>query len=88
MSQTCPHCKKEIPIDHVQQGGLHIGCYEAVIDVYFISLPCDPKSGYYDHNPKNIFEMLKNSDCEDSYLIQRQQMKAGRYYNLPDFEGF
>lgn len=84
--QICPHCKKEIKGQVVQQGGLHYGCFNIEIGVWLISLPDAPKSGYYENDVRNISEMLK--DAEDAYLIERQQMVAGQFHNLPDFEGF
>lgn len=85
-SQICPHCKEEIPPQMVQQEGLHLGCYEAEIDVWFVSLPHDPKNGYYENDTSRIASMLE--DAEEPYLIERQKIYAGAYYNLPDFEGF
>ena len=70
----------------VQQGGLHMFCFGVEIDVFFVSLPYDPKSGYYEQDLKEICNMLE--DAEDAYLIERRKMIAGQYHNLPDFEGF
>ncbi len=84
--QICPHCKEEIPMQIVQQGGLHLHCYEADIDVWFISLPAAPDCGYVENDLCQVVEMLKTA--EDPYVIERQQMKAGKYYNLPEFQGF
>lgn len=86
----CPHCKEEIPDNHVQQGGLHMGCYGTEIQVYLITME-DGETGYYDKNLDSALESIK-PDLEESgetaYKITPKMMKAGWYYNLPDFEGF
>lgn len=84
--QICPHCKEEIPPQMVQQGGLHLGCSETEIDVFFISLPRDPKSGFYEEDADQLIEMLKH--IEESHRIERRKIYAGIYHNMPDFEGF
>ena len=67
-------------------GGLHMHCYNTEIDVWFVSLPDAPKCGYYENDVNQVAEMLK--DAEDQYLIEKQNMLAGRYYNLKEFDGF
>ena len=84
--QICPHCKEEIPMQMVQQGGMHMGCYNTEIDVWFISVPDAAKHGYYEKDITQVAEMLKCA--EGKYLIERQQMSVGKFNNLPDFEGF
>jgi hypothetical protein len=84
--QICPYCKEEIPMHEVQQGGLHMYCFGVEMNVWFVSLPQDPKSGYYENDLQQIVNMLR--DAEDAYLIERKKMLAGQYYNLPDFAGF
>jgi len=84
--QICPHCDKEIPAQTRQQGGLHMGCCETKIDVWFVSMLDAPKQGYYENDVSKVAEMLKTS--EDPYLIERQEMKAGLFYNIPEFQGF
>jgi len=84
--QLCLHCKKEIPAQMVQQGGCHMHCHNEEIDVWFVSLPDAPKHGYYENDVRHVAAMLESA--EDAYLIERQIMIAGRYYNLKDFEGF
>lgn len=84
--QVCKHCKDEIPPEMVQQGGLHLICFEIKIDVWFTSIPSDSKCGYYERDVSKVSEMLK--DSEEAYLIERQQMMAGQFYNLPEFKGF
>lgn len=83
----CPHCKEEIPVQMVQQGGLHMNCHEAEIDVWFVALPEAPKHGFYENDINSIVSML-NEDMEGPYLIEKQSMKAGLFYNLPEFDGF
>jgi len=84
--KTCPQCGMVISSGMVQQGGLHVGCFEVKIDVWFVSLPFNPTCGYYEKDISQISAMLENA--EDQYLIERQQMKAGLFYNLPEFQGF
>ena len=85
-NQICPHCKNEIPAGFVQQGGLHMWCYDDEIDVWFISLPGDPKNGFYENDMCQIAQILCH--MEDQYQIEKRKMKAGRFYNLPEFAGF
>lgn len=82
----CPHCKKEIPANMVQQGGLHMNCHEVEIDVWFVSQPDAPKNGYYEEELGNVMLVLESA--EEPYIVERKQMVAGLYYNLPDFPGF
>ena len=85
---VCPHCKKEIPAQMVQQGGLHIHCYNEEIDVLFISLPDAPMHGFYEVDPAQVMEQLKSAEADEPYLITKKVLLAGRYYNLKEFEGF
>lgn len=84
--RICPHCHKEIPATMVQQGGLHMGCFGEQIDVWFISLPDEPKNGYYENDIAQVANVLETA--EEPYLVEREKMIAGQYYNLPDFGGF
>lgn len=86
--QICPHCKKEIPRQMVQQDGLHLGCYEAEIYVWFISLPDLPKHGFYEIDPDHVMEQLKSAEEGEPYLIEKRAVRAGWYYNLTEFQGF
>jgi hypothetical protein len=85
---ACPHCKEAIHGKVKLRGALHADCFDAEIDVWFISLPDTPKSGFYEADLNQVMEHLKSADEDEPYLIQKQTMKAGIYYNLPDFEGF
>lgn len=82
----CPQCEKEIPANWVQQGGLHMHCFGVEIDVWFVSLPDLPGRGYYEKDISQVAAMLEVA--EEPYLISRQKMVAGQFYNLPDFDGF
>lgn len=82
----CPQCKKGIPADMVQQGRLHMACFGVEIDVWFISLPDEPKNGYYENDVRQVANLLETAD--EPYLIERKKMIAGQYYNLPEFTGF
>lgn len=84
--EICPQCKGKIPGNMVQQGGLHMYCFGIEIDVWFISLPDCPEHGYYENDVRRVANMLESA--EDAYLVERKQMKAGQFYNLPEFEGF
>lgn len=84
--QICPHCKEEIPPEWVQQGGLHMGCHEEKINTWFVSLPYDPENGFYENEPDQVLEVIKN--MEEPYLISKVKMTAGMFHNLPEFKGF
>ena len=85
----CKLCKKEIPSNHVQQGGLHMGCHETEIDLWHITLLEDKGNGGYYENDFSIFsDMMKDMDEDSSYVITKTKMIAGKFYNLPEFEGF
>lgn len=82
----CPFCKKEIPYNKVQQGGLHVDCWGTEIDVWFTSIPDDPENGFYEKNIKKVMAMLQ---CQDEpFIINRERMYAGQFYNSPEFKGF
>jgi len=85
---VCPHCKQEIPGNMVQQGGLHMSCFNTEIDVFFISLPDSPTHGFYEIDPSQVMEQFKSAEEDEPYLIQKKVMVAGQYHNLPEFQGF
>ena len=85
----CKLCKKEIPSNHVQQGGLHIGCHETEIDLWHITLLEDNgKGGFHEEDLNSFLDMAKDMDEDSSYVITKTKKKAGEYFNLPEFEGF
>ena len=86
MEQICPHCKEKIPDNHVQMGGLHVGCYESEIDAWFLSLPGKPDYGFYEVDIEQVKEVLLN--IEEPYVVSKKKITAGRYYSLPEFCGF
>ncbi len=85
--EKCPLCNKEMNPMNVQQGGLHMGCYETKIPVLKVTLVGE-KNGYFDKDVKNVTVMLEESDIDDGYTVRKVSMKAGLYFNLPEFEGF
>ena len=76
--------------NNVQQGGLHMDCCETKIQVYRVTME-GGKQGYYDTDLDTVINAIKG-DLEESgetaYTITPKMMKAGIYYNLPDFKGF
>lgn len=82
----CKHCGKEIPWDHVQQGGCHVDCHETEIDVWFISLPDSPGSGFCENKIEAVKAVIEN--INEPHLINKTRMRAGLFYNLPEFNGF
>lgn len=82
----CKICNEEIPSDHCCYHNMHIGCAEKEIDVYFICLPHDPLTGFYEKDAEKVMEVIK--DIEEAHQISRQKMMAGQYANLPEFDGF
>ena len=72
----CLACEKEIPMNNVQQGNMHMGCYNEEIKVYKI---CLESTCYYDEDlPEN----------HDEYEIELVKISRGEYFYLPEFEGF
>jgi hypothetical protein len=63
-----------------------MGCFGIEIDVWFVSLPYEPSRGYYEKDISQVAAMLEVA--ETPYVVERQKMIAGRFYNLPDFDGF
>ncbi len=85
----CKLCYESIPPNHVQQGGLCMRCVNKDIDVWRVTLIEDNlKGGYYEKDASNILEAIKDMDNDSSYVITKEKMKAGIYFNLPEFEGF
>ena len=72
----------------VQQGGMHVGCYdswyETEIDVYRIE---HGGRAYCERDLKQIAEFLNNIDYE-AYTITKFLMKQGKYESLGEFKGF
>jgi hypothetical protein len=72
----CLHCKEVIPLNNVQQGNMHMGCYNEEIEVFKI---CLDGTCYFDENlPEN----------HNDYEINLVKMSRGEFYYLPEFEGF
>ena len=67
--------------------GVCPGCESKEIEVWHLTLPGEP-SGYYDIKLGNIIDMLNDCAPGDGYTIKKERMRAGVYYNLPEFEGF
>jgi len=90
--QRCLVCNEEVPWDTRQlwteQGIICMGCEFSEIDVWHVTLPGEPKNGYYDIEIGNINDMLKECDYGDGYTIVKEKMKAVKYYSLPEFTGF
>lgn len=85
----CKLCKKELNLDHVQQGGLHLDCFNTGIDVYRVTLIEDcGKGGYLERDPAAIAATIESLDTGEGYVIRKGIMLAGEYFNLPEFEGF
>ena len=72
----CLHCEKEIPMNNVQQGGMHMVCYNEQIEVYKI---CLAGTCYFD---------TEFPEEHEQYLITPARIARGIFMNLPDFEGF
>ncbi len=88
----CIVCKEEIPPNHVCLVGLNgsvcMGCEFKKIDVWHITLPDEPKNGYYDTEINHIIDMLNECDYNEGYTIKKESIKAIVYYGLPEFVGF
>jgi hypothetical protein len=67
---------KEIPMNNVQQGQMHMVCYNEEIDVYKI---CLSGTCYFDEDLP---------DDHADYNIEAVKISRGAYYYLPEFEGF
>ena len=89
---VCCVCKKKIPDTHPRFCGLNkkpvcMGCEGVEIDVWHVMLPGEP-GGFRETNLGNIIDMLNECEPGDGYTIKKERMRAGVYYNLPEFEGF
>lgn len=65
-----------------------MGCEFKKIDVWHVTLPDEPKNGYYDTEINYIIDMLNECDYGDGYTIKKESMKVTKYYGLPEFVGF
>ena len=72
----CKKCLQEIPSSHVQQVGMHIGCYNGQIVVFKICL--DGTCCFDEDLPEN----------HEEYEIEKVKMTCGEFCSLPEFEGF
>jgi len=73
---NCLHCEKEIPANNVQQGSMHMGCYNEQINVYKV---CLDGTCYFD---------TEFPEDHERYLITPAKIERGAFYYLPEFEGF
>jgi hypothetical protein len=73
---NCKKCNEIIPDSHVQQGGMHIGCYNEEIEVFKI---CLEGTCYFDE----YFPV-----DHKQYEIEKVKMTYGEFLSLPELEGF
>ena len=88
--QICQHCKEPIEPNMVQQGGLHIKCFNEEIQVYKVMM-AGSNNGYYRKDLDTVIHEIKcdlEESAETEWRIKPETMLAGKYYNLPDFGGF
>lgn len=73
---NCLHCKQSMPSNNVQQGQMHMGCYNEEIEVFKISL--EGSSYLDDHLPDDI----------EDYEVEKVLIARGAFHYMKEFEGF
>lgn len=80
----CPGCNKEIPPNHVQQGGYHLGCYENYMnqDVKVWRVSLDGSS--YLHEESSIdLTLLRDGETARVATVKRKELLI-----MKEFTGF
>lgn len=81
----CIACKGDLPTNHVQQGGMHIGCANKEITVYTIR---QHGTRYcVDFNELEVVLDAMGFDNEEM-TIRKRQMTRIEFESLPEFTGF
>lgn len=86
---NCPECGGEMNLSMCQQGGFHVGCYDAYHDrpikVWKVE---HGGASFVDANFGNVADMLKDMDESSGYTVSVQTMEKGKYDRLKEFTGF
>lgn len=82
----CILCGEQIDVMHVQQGGMHVECYNSPQKVWEISLPDDPTKSYIESSMCGVGHAIDNST--EGIVVKSKTMIAGEYFGLPEFMGF
>jgi len=92
----CLYCNQPMDVGNVQQGYMHISCFETDVPVikwrmykcnWIVQTPEEFKESFYD---SMLVEIESNSEgCdEQTFEVIPTHMKAGKFYHLPEFTGF
>lgn len=87
--KECVFCGEKLTFDMCAYWNFpaHIGCAEQMIDVYKIT-SVSAGGHYYDNNLDHVADMISESEYSDGYTITKEQMSAGQFKLLPEFQGF
>lgn len=79
----CYLCLESIPMTHVQQGGLHIQCYEQEVTVFSVEgwTPAHVAS------ESEVRLLISDMPVDSEIVVRKIKMKAGIFYNLPECDG-
>lgn len=85
----CSYCSDELPVTMVQQGGMHLYCFEEWFheEIVIFQIKHD-ESCFMDDSLSFLLDMLNNSEVDDTFTITKFKMKRGDYNALPEFKGF
>lgn len=79
----CLHCKKEVPVNHVQQGGCHMGCYDKYInEEVMVWKVCLGSSCYY-HEDSSI-DLFSLADDETAQVAKVKRIDLMK---MKEFQG-
>jgi hypothetical protein len=93
IKDKCILCGTEINSEHVRfmvrDGFLCNDCHGKELVVYLIRLKDEPRAGgYYQTDLLGLKDLLDDCESGDGYVITKHKMFAGKYFTLPEFNGF
>lgn len=89
---ACKQCGEEIPLNHVQVGGVHLACehdyFHKKDQKRILIRPLQNKSQWLVECPKSLIETLANADISEEFEIKLQMYSKGELEALPEFTGW
>lgn len=86
---NCKGCGKEIPANHVQQGGFHMGCDQVEVTIYKFNPRSHGSPVILEENELgNFLDNLRDSDFDETWEITKTKMKKGVLDMLPEHTGW
>ena len=86
---NCKSCHKELPLNSVQQGGMHISCAEEVLKVFKVWPEAHGSPLIYTEKELiNVTDLIKDCGTGERWNIEIVEMSRIEFENLPEHVGW